>query len=731
MRLNFAWLSVCIIIIVLPACKSHKESYNNWKVYGGTKDALHYSSLKEVDTNNVKSLRVAWVYHTGDADTLFHTQIQCNPIIVDGVMYAITPKMKLFALNAATGQSKWVFNPEIFLSADTNSRSKLSNIFSNTGRGVTYWTDGKNDKRIFYSAGYLLMCIDALTGKAIKTFGNNGNIDLHNGFGRDVKDRYITSNTPGVIYKDLLIVGSRVAEDATAAPGDIRAYNVITGKLQWSFHTIPHPGEYGYDTWEDKNAWQHLGGANNWSGMSLDEDKGILFVPTGSVSFDFYGGKRVGDNLFADCILALDASTGKRIWHFQTVHHDMWDRDLPTAPLLVTIKKDGKKIDALAQPTKSGFIFLFNRETGEPVYPIKEIPVPTQSELIGETPSPTQPVPTAPKPFARQVLSEADLNNLVPDTSYADIKNKLAGYKSGNIFNPPSKQGTVIFPGFDGGAEWGGPAFDPATGILYVNANEMPWILTMIDVKDKEALDENYPEAGKRLYMQNCVACHGPERKGGGNYPSLINVNKKYNELAFHDLISNGRKMMPAFNRLSDEEKSALASFILELKSDQNKKFATVKKNIDPYLRLPYTNTGYNKFLTKEGYPAVKPPWGTLTAINLNTAELVWKDTLGDYPELKAKGIHSGSENYGGPVVTAGGLLFIAATSDSKIRAFNKRTGQLLWESDLPASGFATPAIYNVKGKEFIVIACGGGKLKTTSGDAYVAFALPNGNDIK
>ncbi|MEP6927129.1 MAG: c-type cytochrome, partial [Ginsengibacter sp.] len=295
---------------------------------------------------------------------------------------------------------------------------------------------------------------------------------------------------------------------------------------------------------------------------------------------------------------------------------------------------------------------------------------------------------------------------------------------TGNLFNPPSKEGTIIFPGFDGGAEWGGPAYDPSTGILYVNASEMPWVLTMIDVKNDQSNNETYLQAGQRIYIQNCVACHGPERKGGGNYPALTDVSKKYTEAAFHDLVSNGRKMMPAFNGLTDEEKSAIASFILELKSNQNKKFIAPKETKDPYLEIPYTNTGYNKFLTKEGYPAVKPPWGTLTAINLNTAEVVWKDTLGDYPELKAKGIHSGTENYGGPVVTAGGLIFIAATSDSKIRAFNKRTGQLLWEADLPACGFATPAVYTIDRKQYLVIACGGGKLKTKSGDAYVAFAL-------
>jgi quinoprotein glucose dehydrogenase len=425
-------------------------------------------------------------------------------------------------------------------------------------------------------------------------------------------------------------------------------------------------------------------------------------------------------------VIALDAETGKRIWHFQTIHHDMWDRDLPTAPVLVTVKKDGKNIDAIAQTTKTGFVFLFDRENGNPIYPINEVPVPSQSELTGEVPSPTQPVPVLPKPFVRQTMTVADLNDLVPDSSYQDLKQKFASYKTGVMYNPPSKQGTVIFPGYDGGAEWGGPAYDPTTGILYVNASEMPWVLTMVDLVNEPAKRENYFEAGKRLYQVNCMACHGPERKGGGNYPALTDVNKRYTETTFHELLSGGRRMMPSFARLTKQEREAIASFILDIKVVQSKSFKAEPTEEDRYLKMPYTITGYNKFLTKEGYPAVKPPWGTLSAIDLNTGEYVWKDTLGDYPELKAKGIHSGTENYGGPVVTAGGLLFIAATSDSKIRAFNKRNGKLLWEADLPASGFATPAVYNIEGKQYLVIACGGGKLKTKSGDAYVAFALPD-----
>jgi quinoprotein glucose dehydrogenase len=709
----------CILFVFVSCSSKTKETFTNWQVYGGNKESNHYSSLTQIDTGNVSQLQVAWTYHTGDADSM--TQIQVNPIIVDSIMYGVSPKLKLFALNAATGKEIWVYNP-----VNDSSVAQGAGYFSmNVCRGVTYYTDGNDDKRIFYSASSNLYCIDAVKGKPVKSFGDNGKIDLHNDLGKDVASLYVAGTTPGIIYKDMIIIGTRVAEEAAAAPGYIRAYDVHTGKLRWIFHTIPLPGESGYDTWDDKDAWEHIGGVNTWSGFSLDEKKGILFAPTGSASYDFYGGKRLGDDLFANCVLAIDASTGKRIWHFQTVHHDIWDRDLPTAPVLVTITKDGKKIDAVAQTTKSGFIFLFDRNTGKPIYPVNETPVPAQSELIGEKPSLTQPIPTWPKPFARQILTEKDLNNLVADSSYQDIKKKLAGYKTGNMFNPPSKEGTIIFPGFDGGAEWGGPAYDPSTSILYVNASEMPWVLTMVDVKDKPKTSETNLEAGQRLYNTVCMNCHGPQRQGSGNYPTIIGVNKKYNEQQFSQLLFTGRRMMPALKQLSETEIKALASFILENKKDQSQKFIAPVRPEDPWHHLPYSATGYNKFLTKEGYPAVQPPWGTLNAINLNTGELVWKDTLGDYPELKAKGIHSGTENYGGPAVTAGGLVFIAATSDAKMRAFNKRTGQLLWETDLPACGFATPSVYEINGKQYLVIACGGGKLHKRSGDAYVAFALP------
>jgi quinoprotein glucose dehydrogenase len=710
---NFATL--IFVIAVNMSCTHAVE----WTNYGGNKANNHYSSLTQIDTSNVSTLKKAWEYHTGDSDD--KTQIQVNPLIIEGILYGVSPKLKLFALDAATGKEQWVFDP-----AEPNSSSaKGGGYFSmNVCRGVAFYKNGKNDQRIFYSASGSMYCINAENGKPFLSFGNNGKIDLHQDLGVDASNLYVASTTPGIIYKDMIIVGTRVAEEAAAAPGHIRAYDVHTGKLRWIFHTIPQPGEPGFETWDNKEAYQHVGGANAWAGFSMDEERGIVFAPIGSAVYDFYGGKRTGDNLYANSVLALDAQTGKRIWHFQTVHHDIWDRDLPTAPVLVNITKDGKKIDAVVSVSKSGFIFLFDRVTGKPIYPINETAVPNISELVGEKPSVTQPIPSFFKPFARQSLLEKDLNNLVPDSSYQDIKKRLATYKTGNMYNPASKEGTVIFPGFDGGAEWGGPAFDPTSGILYVNASEMPWVLTMVDLKDRPVVAETNMMAGDRLYKTTCMPCHGPDQKGAGNYPPLVDINKKYTEESFTALLSTGRRMMPALPQLSSTEKKALASFILNNAALQKQKFVAPIRPSDEWYKMPYSATGYNKFLTMEGYPAVAPPWGTLNAINLNTGELVWKDTIGDYPELKAKGIHAGTENYGGPVVTAGGLLFIAATKDAKFRAFNKRTGKLLLELDLPAAGFATPAVYEKNGKEYVVIACGGGKLKAKTGDSYIAFAI-------
>lgn len=716
---------LCILlgcVCFYASCHSGADNdFKGWPVTGGSKASIRYSSLKEIDSSNVNQLSVAWEYHTGDADTAKHSQMQCNPIVIDDIMYVTSPKLRLIALEAGTGKQKWTFDPDTI-----NKNREFYHFILNNNRGVTYWENG-DDKRILYTAGSMLYAINAVDGKMIPSFGKDGRIDLHEGLDMDVKDMYVAATSPGIIYKDLYILGSRVDEGPMAAPGHIRAYDVRTGQLKWIFHTIPHPGEAGYESWDDPEAWKHIGGANSWSGFTLDEQRGILFAPTGSASFDFYGGKRKGNNLFANCLLAIDAATGKRLWHFQFMHHDVWDKDIPTAPALVTIKKDGKEIDAVAQPTKNGMIYVFERTTGKPIYPIDEITVDSHTDMPGEKLSPTQPVPQTPKPFVRQTIGIDDINPYLPDTSIARLKKELATYRFGNMFLPPGKKTSVVLPGYDGGAEWGGPSFDPQTGYLYVNANEMAWLLTLTETPAATNKKETNAMAGERLYKQYCMVCHGADRKGSGNNPSLLDIKKKYVADSVLMLINNGRRMMPAQKQLAEVEKHAIISYVLDLKPEQQQVFIAPVKPIDTFRTLPYTITGYYKFLSPEGYPGIKPPWGSLTAIDLNSGEQVWKTTLGEYPELKAKGVPpTGTENYGGSVVTAGGLLFIAAARDGMIRAFNKYTGKLLWEYALPAPGFATPAIYQVNGKQYLVIGCGGGKLGTNSGDSYIAFALPS-----
>ena len=699
-------------------CESKQKEYQNWEIYGGTKDNIRYSKLAQIDTSNVNKLEQVWEFSSKDHDQ--NTQIQTNPIIVDQILFGISPKLKLFALEAATGVQKWIFDPYEIHPDEVKGQGYFS---MNVARGVTYFSDQKT-KRLFYAAGPNLFCVDADTGTLVKEFGTNGKLDLHQDLDRDAASLYIAMTSPGIIYKDLLIIGSRVNEGAAALPGYIRAYDVHTGALRWKFHTIPKPGELGYESWEDKQAWKNVGGANAWAGFSLDEKRGIVYAPLGSASYDFYGGKRKGNNLFANSILALDAATGKRIWHFQTIHHDVWDRDLPTAPALVSLVKNGKKIDALAQPTKGGLVFLLDRTNGEPLFPIEELQVPRYSELIGEQLAPTQPWPKGIEPFARQAFTEEDINSLVEIEEQKEIRQKLQSLSTGFTFNPPTEKGTVIFPGFDGGAEWGGPAYDPETNLLYVNSNEMPWILTMVKKQEDIQETETYSSAGKRLYQMNCMSCHGPDLKGSGHHPSLLNMNSKYTLDTFHTLLQEGRRMMPAFSQLSEMERDAIASYVLDLKDKKEMVFNGNQTATNPYWDMPYTSTGYNKFLTKAGYPAINPPWGTLNAIDLNTGKIQWKIPLGETQEFLNKGIHTGTENYGGPVVTAGGLVFIAATKDGMFRAFNKHSGKLVCETKLPYPGFATPATYEVNGKQFIVIACGGGKLGAPSGSVYLAFAL-------
>jgi len=740
---RYIWLLLPALLFILNSCKessSGEHDYSTWNTYAGSKEGNRYSSNNQVTTQNVSQLQVAWTYSTKDKDPENRSQLQCNPIIIDGILYATSPQSKLFALNAATGQQKWSFNP---YEQANQVKDKLADF--NVNRGVTYWqNEAGTEKRILYSVGHRLYAIDAQNGTPIPTFGQHGFIDLRQHLDQDnTENAYVAGTTPGVIYKDLLIWGMRLSEGPDALAGHIRAFDVRTGERRWIFHTIPHPGETGYDTWENPDSWKRIGGANNWAGMALDEKRGIVYVPTGSATPDFYGGVRKGQNLFANSVIALDAATGKYIWHYQVVHHDLWDRDLPANPNLVTVNQNGKKIDAIAQITKHGYVFLLDRTNGKPLFPIKEVPVPA-SDLPGEEAWPTQPIPTLPEPFARQKFGPEDVTDLTPET-HREMMEKYKQVKHQVMFAPPGKEGSWIFPGFDGGGEWGGAAVDPESNILYVNSSEMPWALTMIDVPKKNAEDYTLTGVGTTAYNKYCIACHGTDLKGSGSaYPSLVNIGNKYTKAQVSKIIENGWNMMPSFKQIPASEKEALLAFLLNT-TEQEPKLASNKpggseasnakepvtsgntpETRDLQDEVPYTMTGYNRFLDKDGYPGIKPPWGTLNAVDLNSGKLLWKVPLGEYEALTKRGIPpTGTENYGGPLVTKGGLVFIAATQDAKIRAFDKKTGKVLWQADLPVPGYATPAAYAVAGRQYIVIACGGGKLGSKSGDTYIAFALP------
>ncbi len=671
------------IVTFVVSCAPPTTPGADWRTTGGAPGNTRHSPLDQINRGNVAQLTVAWTYHTGDLPPE-HSEIQATPIVVDGVLYTTTPKLAVVALRADKGALLWRFDP--FPSRHTQPH---------VNRGVVYWAA----QRIFFAIERRLYALDARTGKPIRSFGDSGWVDLSVGLGRDIGDAYLVSTSPGVVYRDVLIWGTRVGEEEGSAPGYIRAYDARTGKVRWTFHTIPWPGELGYDTWPAES-FQEAGGANSWAGMTVDTTRGVVFIPTGSATPDFYGGDRHGANLFANSLLALDALTGKRLWHFQTVHHDLWDRDLPAAPNLVTVTSGTRRVDAVAQITKSGFVFLFDRQSGQPLFPVTERPVP-KSDLWGEQTWPTQPFPLKPGPFARQSINEGDVT--------PTERRRFRRLRHGSLFTPPSREGTLVLPGFDGGGEWGGAAVDPETGVLYVNASDVPWIAAMRETRSRGGLGVN----GVDAYTARCARCHGADRRGRDRAPSLIDVSRRMSLEQFEALLERGRGFMPSFATLPEGEKCAVIASVLGTACRAPPRGAA--RAITPHTP-PYEFAGYEKWRDSRGLPAIKPPWGTLSAIDLNTGDYVWRIPLGE---------PSGAEQYGGPIVTAGGLVFIAATMDGKFRAFDKSTGRLLWETTLPAAGYATPSTFAVGGKQYVVIAAGGGKLGTRSGDTYVAFTLP------
>jgi quinoprotein glucose dehydrogenase len=734
-----------IFAMLLGTANAQRSVASGWTDYLGGPDSSHYSPMKQINPANINKLDIVWTYPAGDGTYTF------SPLVVDNIAYIAAKQGALVALDASNGRELWV-HPF----ASTGRRAGISGQ-----RGLNYWeSKDRSDRRILVTTGGFLYAIDARTGKTIESFADHGRLDLKTGIDRAT--RALASRTPGRTFENLLILGSATGEGYLAPPGDIRAFDVRTGKLKWVFHTIPRPGEMGYDTWP-KDAYKYLGGVDVWGEFTIDEKRGIVYLPTASAKYELYGGDRHGNNLFADCLLALDARTGKYLWHFQTMHHDVWDYDPNVAPQLATVRHNGKKVDIVALASKNGFLYVFDRVTGKPLWPIEERPVP-QSDLPGEQTSPTQPFPTVVPPFARQNMTVKDLYDgfMTPEEKEWWTA-RLSKARSG-LFTPPALTETIQLPSVTGGASFFGSGANGAEGLVFIETRNVPSILKMVPdgqsiAANNGGLIPSRPEGttsagsngasgslparmGRTVYEQTCQVCHGPDLKGDRG-PAIDTAVSRLGEDGVRSIITKGRGAMPSFSSIPSQSVADVITFLS--KPDLAPPGSAVPGNmLAEHLEPDYPSglvpkplrykTGYGQ----EGY-IITPPWSTITAYDLNTGKIIWQTPYGDTPQAgPSKTLRGNVFPKNGFVILASGLV-VFVDNQSKLYALDQKTGKVIFTRDVPNGAVGVPAVYSEHGREYILFAltagpgfpkgarmAPGGVNSPAGSKIYAAFAVPS-----
>jgi quinoprotein glucose dehydrogenase len=736
-RLPFKTICAVIVLLSLFGYATFNVESSTWRHYGGSPDQSKYFTASQITKENVNQMQVAWVYPTVDSLPNFF-----SPIVVDTIMYVMAKNSSLVAINALTGKEIWIH----------------ANLQGLTRRGINYWeSKDRKDRRLLFTLNNSLQAIDALTGKSIMTFGTNGYVDMREGLDRHPSTiRRMQAMMPGVIFEDLVIMGSAPGEGYFSAPGHVRAYSVVTGKRLWTFHTIPHPGEYGYETWP-KDAYKYVGGTNVWSEISVDTKRGIAYLPIGSPTYDYYGADRLGKNLFGNSLVAVNARTGKRIWHFQTVHHDLWDYDIASAPQLITVNRNGRKIDAVAVATKHGFMFVFDRVTGTPIFPIEEKPFPA-STMPGEKAWPTQPIPTFVPSFTRHEVTKETLNPYYSEEEKQKWYKRIDSAKSGLFIPPSDKYETIMMPGALGGVNFGNTASDPGKGMVYILTQEYPSIYKLERIKSpQETMSATDVEKAKTLYATVCKSCHGDNMTGRGIAPSVVNSGQRILFDDFKTLIAVGRGQMPGFAHVDEQSVTAIYRY---LGGNPNARFggfggrrttevrmpdgpvvasggATIKPDEKPQPSMTDYPLGVahpkNRYTTDYGtsWPEMlSPTWASVMAYDLNTGTVKWRQPLGEDP----KAVAAGDKNAGAPngsqrkgiVVTSTGVLFCNGKG-GKLYAYDADNGKLLWETTLSHESNAQPIMYELNGKQYLVLNATANFTRDSYDHSKKPGALPRG----